>query len=421
MSKYTLSKLPNGLTLASVSLPHMSSVSVGLWVGVGGRYEPAPLSGASHFIEHMLFKGTRKRTAAQISQSVEGLGGYLNAFTSEEMTCFYSKARHDKFDELLEVLVDMFVNSKFDRTEIDKERNVIKEELAMYLDQPQQHVHELLNETLWPDQPLGRSLTGTPETLDHMRRDNLLDYKNRNYVTDSTLLAVAGNIDHQTVSKAISRYAKFFPRDKRPTFTPAEVEQKAPCIRLHTKQTEQTQIALGIRTCSRHDDRRFALRILNTILGENMSSRLFQIIREDHGLAYNICSHATCYEDVGCISISAGLEHDRLEKALKLITRELSTLAQKAPSQTELRRARDYVIGTLELSMENTENQMMWLGEQYLGYNKIEPPRELKDKLAQVTAAEVRAAARDFFQPHHLNLALVSPLKKSNHLTRYLH
>jgi len=162
MSKYTLSKLANGLTIASVSLPHMSSVSVGLWVGVGGRYEPEPLSGVSHFIEHMLFKGTRKRTAAEISQSVEGLGGYLNAFTSEERTCFYSKARHDKFHELLEVLVDMFVNSKFDRGELDKERNVIKEELAMYLDQPQQHVHELLNETMWPGQPLGRSLTGTP-------------------------------------------------------------------------------------------------------------------------------------------------------------------------------------------------------------------------------------------------------------------
>src|SRR3954467_12931225 len=211
MSKYTLSKLPNGLTVATVSLPHMSSVSIGLWVGVGGRYEPAALSGASHFIEHMLFKGTRKRTAAQISQSVEGLGGYLNAFTSEEATCFFSKARHDRFEELLEVLVDMFLNSKFDRTELDKERNVIKEELAMYLDQPQQHVHELLNETLWPGQPLGRSLTGTDETLDGMRRDDLVGYKAKNYVTETTVLAVAGNIDHETVIKSFAPYAKHFP------------------------------------------------------------------------------------------------------------------------------------------------------------------------------------------------------------------
>jgi predicted Zn-dependent peptidase len=420
MSKYTLSKLPNNLTVATVSLPHMTSVSVGLWVGVGGRYEPAQLSGASHFIEHMLFKGTRKRTAAEISQSVEGLGGYLNAFTSEEMTCFYSKASHNKFDELLEVLVDMFLNSKFDRTEIDKERNVIKEELAMYLDQPQQHVHELLNESMWPGQPLGRSLTGTPDTLDAMRRDDLVSFKFKNYVTDSTLIAVAGHIDHPTVLKAVSRYAKKFPRAPRPTFTPAIVDQSIPRVRLHTKQTEQTQIALGIRTCSRHDDRRFALRILNTILGENMSSRLFQIIREDHGLAYNICSHATCFEDVGSITISAGLETDRLPKALKLTMRELSKLAEKPVPAAELRRARDYVIGTLDLSMENTENQMMWLGEQYLGYGKVEAPRELKTKLAKVTAAEVRSAARDFFQPDRLTLALVSPLKTSNRLTRLL-
>src|SRR4051812_28437428 len=175
---YRVSRLENGLTVATAALPHMCSVSVGVWVAVGGRFEPARLSGVSHFIEHMLFKGTKKRSAAEISQAVEGLGGYLNAFTSEELTCFYSKARHDRFDELLEVLVDMFLNSEFDKGELDKERGVIKEELAMYLDQPAQHVHELLNETLWPDQPLGRSLTGTPQTLDEMSRADLVKYKN---------------------------------------------------------------------------------------------------------------------------------------------------------------------------------------------------------------------------------------------------
>jgi predicted Zn-dependent peptidase len=336
------------------------------------------------------------------------------------LTCFYSKARHDKFDELLEVLVDMFLASRFDRVEIDKERNVIKEELAMYLDQPQQHVHELLNESMWPNQPLGRSLTGTPETLDAMRRNELVGYKNKNYVTESTVLAVAGAIDHRKVVQAISRYAKKFPQAAKPTFSPAVVEQLSPSVRLHTKQTEQTQIALGIRACSRHDKRRFALRILNTILGENMSSRLFQVIREDNGLAYNISSHATCFEDVGSLTISAGMETDRLEKTLKLTTRELIGLTEKSVSPSELRRARDYVIGTLDLSMENTENQMMWLGEQYLGYGKVESPQRLKSDLARVTASEVRAVAKDFFRSERLTLALVSPLKKSGHLTRLL-
>lgn len=417
---YQLSHLPNGLTVATASMPHMNSVSVGLWVAVGGRYEPPRLSGVSHFIEHMLFKGTRKRTAAQISQAVEGLGGYVNAFTCEEMTCFLSKARYNHFSDVLEVLVDMFLNSTFAPSEFEKERNVIKEELAMYLDQPQQHVHELLNETMWPNQPLGRPLTGTTQSLDAMSRGDLVAYKTANYVTQSTILAVAGQIEHKEVLKTFGRYAKAFPVNKRPHFTPAQADQKAPQIRLHTKKTEQTQIAIGVRTCSRHDERRFALRILNAILGENMSSRLFQIIREEHGLAYNICSHASCFDDVGALTISAGLETERLEKALKLVVRELCRLQEKPPGAAELRRARDYVIGQLDLSMENTENQMIWLGEQYIGYGKVEAPSELKSKLSSVTAAQVRNAARDFFQNERINLALVTPRKSETGLARLL-
>ena len=179
---YQVTRLPNGLTVATAEMPHMTSVSLGLWVGVGGRYEPAEVNGVCHFIEHLLFKGTRRRSARQISQDVEGIGGYLNAFTSEETTCYHSRARHDRFEELLDVLADMFLNSKFDPVEIDKERGVIKEELAMYLDQPQHRVQELLNETLWPDQPLGRPLTGTEKTLDGLNRARLVNYQRENYV-----------------------------------------------------------------------------------------------------------------------------------------------------------------------------------------------------------------------------------------------
>src|SRR2546426_121800 len=193
---YQVSQLKDGLTVATAEMPHMASVSLGLWVGVGGRHEPKELNGVSHFIEHMLFKGTRKRSAKEISQDVEGIGGYLNAFTSEENTCFYSKARHDRFDELLDVLIDMFLNSRFEGGEIDKERDVIKEELAMYLDQPHHQVQELLNETLWPDHPLGRSLTGTKTTLDAMGRRQLLNYQDENYVTVTTLVVAAGNLQH---------------------------------------------------------------------------------------------------------------------------------------------------------------------------------------------------------------------------------
>src|SRR5437879_1038968 len=221
---HQITRLPSGLTVATLEMPHMASVSLGLWVGVGGRYEPAELNGVSHFIEHLLFKGTKRRSAREISQAVEGIGGYLNAFTGEESTCFYSKARRDRFDELLDVLSDMFLNSKFDPVEIQKERGVIKEELAMYLDQPQQ----LANQTSRPNQPLGRPLTGTEKTLDSMGRAELLNFQRTNYVAGATLIAAAGNLSHKRVVRAVARFARRLPAGKRPGFVPASNGQTRP-------------------------------------------------------------------------------------------------------------------------------------------------------------------------------------------------
>ena len=404
----------------TAEMPHMASASIGIWVGVGGRYEPAHLCGVSHFIEHLLFKGTRRRTAKKISQDIEGVGGYLNGFTTEESTCFYAKARHDRFHDLLDVLMDMFLNSTFDPVEIDKERNVIKEELAMYLDQPQHHVQELLNETLWPDHPLGRSLTGTNETLDAMKRADILRYLRQTYVSNRAVVAAAGNLRHDQFLKSVRRFARGFPQGDRPRFAPATQVQTAPRVRLFTKSVEQTQIALGIRTCSRHDERRFALRLLSTILGENMSSRLWQILREDRGLAYSIGSSIGCFDDVGTLTVSAGLDTEKVGEALRLIMREMKRLAATTVAAAEFRRARDYVIGQIDLSLENTENQMMWLAEQFLGYGKILSTAEIKQRLLAVTANQVRAVARDFFLPERFCLALVSPLKTAARLEKCL-
>lgn len=410
-SVYKVSQHEGGITIATAEMPHMASVALGIWVGVGGRYEPAPLCGASHFIEHMLFKGTKRRTARQISQDVEGIGGYLNAFTTEESTCFYAKAAHDQLKHVWDVLADMFLNSTFDPVELEKERNVIKEELAMYLDQPHHQVQELLNETLWPNQPLGRALTGTEKTLEALSREDLVSYKLKNYVARNTLVTFAGSIQHREAVKLVSQFARKLKMAHRPVFSPADARQEAPRLKFHRKSTEQTQLALGIRTCSRHDDRRFALRLLNVMLGENMSSRLFQVVREDNGLAYSICSSLGFFDDVGAMNISAGVETDKLEKALKLIMGELAIFTGQLPSKGELRRARDYIFGQLDLNLENTESQMTWLGEQYLGYGKVVSPEEVKNRIAEVTPSEIRAVARDFFKPERLNLAVVSPLK----------
>lgn len=417
---YRVTRLPNGLTVATAEMPHMASVSLGLWVGVGSRHEPPRLNGVSHFIEHLLFKGTKRRSPLQISQAVEGIGGYLNAFTSEEITCFHSRACHDRFDELLDVLTDMFLNSRFGAGDIVKERDVIKEEVAMYMDQPQHLVQEMLNTILWPDQALGRPITGTPETLDAMRRADLVGYLKENYVTGATLVTAAGRLDHRRVTAAVARCASRFPAGKRPGFVPVRNEQRAPAARLFTKDTEQTQVALGIRTCPRHDPRRYALRLLNTLLGENMSSRLFQVVREDRGLAYSIYSTPSFFDDTGDLVISAGLDTDNLFETLRLIVRELRRLRETPPPAAELRRARDYVIGQIDLGLESTDNQMNWIGEQWLGYGRIVQPNEVKRRLSGVTAAQIRAVARDFFRPEHLSLALVSPRKSIRDLARLL-
>jgi predicted Zn-dependent peptidase len=417
---YRVTQLENGLRVATAQMPQMRSVSVGIWVGIGSRYEPAVLNGVCHFIEHLLFKGTRRRSAREISQAVEGIGGYLNAFTSEEATCFHARAGGERFEQVLDVLLDMLLESQFAPTELTKEREVIKEEMAMYLDEPQHLVQELLNATLWPNHPLGRPITGTNQTLDAMARPQLVSYLREHYVAANTVIVAAGKITHGHMLRTMARSGRRFRRGPRPGFAAAQSAQTAPRVRRFSKHTEQTQIALGVRTCSRHDPRRYALRLLNTILGENMSSRLFQVIREDRGLAYSIYSTPSFFEDAGDLVISAGLDTENLRKVLKLVIDELRCFREHAPSPAELRRARDYVLGQIDLGQESADSQMNWVGEQVLGYDKVLHPAQVKRRLALVSAAEVRAVARDFFRPERLNLALVSPLKSDRGLERIL-
>jgi predicted Zn-dependent peptidase len=417
---YHVTRSPNGLTVATAELPHMASVAVGLWVGVGGRYEPAEISGVAHFIEHLLFKRTARRNAREISEAVEGVGGFLNAFTTEEHTCFFARAHATRFREVLDVLVDMFLNSRFAPADISKERGVIKEEIAMYRDQPAQFVHDVLHETLWPHHPLGRALTGTAKSLDRIHRSEMLKFFHANYSAANTLLVVAGPLRHAEVLRAFKKFAGKFPAGMKPAFAPVEDHQRAPAVRVFKKKTEQTQLALGIRACSHHDPRRFTLRVLNAILGESMSSRLFQILREEKGLAYSVYSSWAFMEDTGALTISAGLDHDDLEKSLRIIARELRKLGEAPVGNSELRRARDFVIGQMELSLEGTENQMNWMAESLLAYGKIITPGEVKVHLAGVTPAALRGVAREFLRPARLNLALVSPLENSGHLNELL-
>jgi len=290
----------------------------------------------------------------------------------------------------------------------------------MYLDQPQQHVQELLNAMQWPHQPLGRSITGTEATLDAMDRRGLVGFLRNNYRAANSLVVAAGNLRHADIVKAASAYEPHFSRGCPAKFVPASMDQERPRLRLSSKPIEQTQMALGMRTCSRHDERRFALRLFNIILGENSSSRLFQAVREENGLAYSISSSLSFFEDVGDMVIAAGLESDKLEPTLRLILHELRRLAGKAPTPAEVRQAKEYVFGQIDLSLENTENHMLWLGEQLLGYGSVVSADAVKQRLDRVTPRDIHAVVRDFFQADRLNLALVGPRKSATGLARLL-
>ena len=406
---YGLSELPGGLRVVTATMPHLASVAVGLWVNTGGRHESARENGAAHFIEHMLFKGTRRRSAARISQDVEGIGGYLNAFTDEEHTCFYSRAVASRLPELLDVLFDMFLDSRFTPTEIAKERDVILEEQAMYRDQPAELVHDLLNQAQFPRHPLGRPVIGSARSVRGLQRKDLLGFLERRYVTGSTVIAAAGNLSHEALVKQVQPWLRRFRHGAHPIAEPAPAIPDKPRCLLHSKKTEQTHIALGFRTASRQDERRFALRLLNVLLGENMSSRLFQTIREEHGLAYNIQSTGTAWSDCGDLVISAGLDDAQLEKTLKLVFKEVRRLVERAPGKAELARARDYALGQSDLSLEGSEPMMMWLGEQVLGFGRVVPPEETRARIAAVQPSDISRVARDFLKPSGLSLALVSP------------
>ena len=417
---YTVTRLSNGARIASVDMPHMRSVTVGVWAGVGGRHERVCEGGISHFIEHLLFKGTRRRNPRQITAAVEGVGGYLNAFTTEDHTCYYAKAGAPHFARLCDVLTDMYMDSVFAQAEIDREREVIREEILMYRDQPAQHAQELLTSTLWPKHPLGRPLTGTVETVSHLRRREITDFHRRNYNGASTVVTVAGRVPHAEIVAALAPAMGRLPAGRRARFQRSPRLPVRPSVNLYTHETEQTHLAMGFHTWGRTDERRFALKILSVILGENMSSRLFQKLRERHAFCYSVSSGMVTLADTGALHISAGLDPAKLEPALRLILRELKAIASRGPTRAELKMAQDYTIGQTLMGLESTTNQILWMGESLLGYGRVLCPVEIERRILGVTREEVQAVAGECLKLGRLGLAVVGPLKDSAKIESWL-
>jgi predicted Zn-dependent peptidase len=417
---YRLSRLPNGVRIASVEMPWMRSVSLGVWAGVGGRHESAEQSGISHFMEHLLFKGTKKRNAKRITESVEGLGGYLNAFTTEDHTCYYAKAGASHLPELCDVLGDMYLESQFAPGEIEREREVIREEILMYRDHPAQHAQELLTATMWPGHPLGRPLTGTVETIGRLKRPDFLGFRNRHYTGSTTIITVAGPVYHERAVELLSPIFGRLPNGRSPRFSRTRPKDGPARVSLFTQDTEQTHLAMGFHAVGRTDERRYALKLLSVILGENMSSRLFQKLRERHGFCYSVQTSMVTLAETGAIQVYAGLDANNLERAVRMILRELESICHKAPSRSELRKAQDYTIGQTFMGLESTSNQIMWMGESLLGYGKILDPTEIERKILNVTPQDVQRVACHCLNRVRLGVAVVGPIKDEKKISGWL-
>jgi predicted Zn-dependent peptidase len=410
---YRTTSLENGVRIATREMPEMKSVSVGLWIAVGGRHEPEEFCGISHFLEHLLFKGTAKRTGRDITEEVEWLGGFVNAFTTEDHTCLYAKAAAQHMPTLANVLCDMYVNSLFAEQEIERERDVIREEILMYKDQPGQFSQELLTEAMWPRHALGRPLTGSVESISRIKREHLLKFIAENYNGLSTVVTVAGRCNHDEVVKSFRSKLKKLPRGRAPAFQRWNEVKRDQRVLVAKDETEQTHLALGYHAMSRTDDRRHAMKLLSVILGENMSSRLFQQLRERYAFCYSVHSGTLVLEDSGLVSICVGLEPAKLRSALRAIHRELGKLLHKPPSKKELRQAQEYTIGQNELGLESTTNQIMWMGESLIAYDKVVDPEEVQAKFKEVTSEQIQEVANLCFAPQRMGLGVVGPVESS--------
>ncbi len=403
-----ITALSSGLRVVSRNIPGLDSVSVGVWTNVGSRVEPLKLHGAAHFLEHLVFKGTPTRNARQISADIEGVGGYLNAVTGEESTCYYARARGSELRSLVNVLGDIYRNAVLDPAEVERERGVIREEILMYDEQPAIVAHEHLTLSLWPGDAVGRAITGTVQSIERISRSELLEFRKRHYGAHNTWLVAAGNVEHnELVAAARTAFADWQGAKRTP---PLIIRPFKPAVHVFKEtDNDQVQIAIGFRALHRQHPMRYALRVLNVLLGENMSSRLFNSLREVRGWAYSIGSHVQLFEGTGALIIQAGVEAGKWLPSLELILKECSRLSQRGISSTELRRAKKYAIGSTWLGLESASDVMFWMGESLVAYDRIVDPTESEEKISRVTASDVHNLAQEIFCRSARSIVAIGP------------
>ena len=417
---YQKTTLDNGLRLVTSTMPHTRSVCIGLFIGTGSRYESDAEAGTSHFIEHLLFKGSEKRpTPGEISAAIEGVGGILNGGTDKEMTVYWCKIAQDHFPLALDVLTDMLLHPRFDPQEITKERQVIIEEINMCKDSPSQEANMLIDGLLWPGHPLGRDIAGSKETVAAITREAMLDYLDRQYQPDNTVVAIAGNIRHQkavnSVSRVMDSWASRKPRTGYSAYQPAPAQQ----VKIEKRDIEQAHLCLALPGLPLLHPQRFKLDLLNVILGQGMSSRLFTEIRDRLGLAYSIHSYVEHFLDSGSLTIYAGVDTKNLTTAIKAILEQLNRLKETVP-EAELSRARELSRGRLLLGMEDSHNVAGWLGGQETLTKRVLTTEEVTAIIDAITVEELEQLARELIEGKSLRLAVVGPVAEDEPLEELL-
>ncbi|MBA4494381.1 M16 family metallopeptidase [Paenactinomyces guangxiensis] len=397
--------LPNGIRIVAEQIPYVRSVALGIWIGTGSENETLRDNGISHFIEHMMFKGTKTRTARQLAEAFDEIGGHVNAFTSKEITCYYAKILDQHFPLSLEILADMFFESIFAEEEIEKEKKVIIEEIRMVEDTPDDLVHDLLSEASLGAHSLAYPVLGSVENVRSFNREDLLRYKERYYNPHNVVIAIAGNLPDDYLDQIESAFyrhqGEFVPvKEESPTFTPM--------IKLKQKATEQTHLCLGLPGLSIGDPRIYTLVLLNNVLGGNMSSRLFQEIREERGLAYSVFSYHSAHRETGMLAIYAGTAHGQENEVLECIQNILEQVIRHGLTPFELNKAKEQLKGSLMLGLESTNNRMSRLGRNELLLGRHLTLDEIIESVEEITLDEVNILAREIFSSP-MSLAIISP------------
>lgn len=418
---YQEHKLENGLRILMVPLPNFQSVSMGIFVGVGSRYESTAQAGMSHFIEHMLFKGTQKRpTARLIAEAIEGVGGVSNAYTSQENTVYYAKVAAPQIDTAIDVLVDLIRNPLFVSAEIEKERLIIGEEINMVYDIPDSWVNVLIDQVMWPHHPLGQNIAGTHQSLAGFNREDILDFFEKSYHPQNLLIALGGAFEPEHVVSKLSALLADWQPNTPPTFESAPPLQTGPHYYIEDRAIEQGHFCLALPGLSRKDPQRYVLSILNTILGDGMSSRLFLNIREEKGLAYAVDSGLNFLQDTGSLIVYAGVDPKRAPEALQAVLDELERLRHEPVPAQELRKAKEYLKGRLVLGLEDSFSRAAWVAYQALFMDTIKAPEDVLNAYEAVTVDDIQAVAQKIINPNTYNLAAIGPFGPGEELQRLI-